>query len=471
MLTNFPGKRPIPSGLMLMQNNLAIDAKPVECCLLGALLLDEKLLDEIPDNFSAEHFSIPVYGRIYSAMVALHDKGKAVDPFTISAELNSDEEFQAVGGPKFCMDLLNATIGLNIKEYINIIIDFFLRREVKKISIEMNYEAENKFGETEAIDIIDKSEQKLCDLSIKYTRESPTFVSEIINVEINDLQMNPDCIGITSGFTLLDKQLRGFNKPDLIILAGRPSMGKTALALNIAFNAAKTKLYNKNDGAGVIFFSLEMSAKQLSTRLVSIATNTSSREPKDIQIKVRKEFLSDMKDLPLYIYDAQNLTVRKSQRIVKKMQAKHSIGLVIIDYLQLISSDTEDKNNNRVQEISKITQQLKDMAKNLDVPVIVLSQLSRAVEQREDKRPQLADLRDSGSIEQDADIVMFIYREAYYKSRQEPKINTTMHDKWRKEMNEIKNKAEVIIVKYRNGPIGTVPLFFNPNLTKFTNIS
>ena len=187
-------------------------------------------------------------------------------------------------------------------------------------------------------------------------------------------------------------------------------MGKMVLALNTAFNA--TKLHNNKGG---IFFSLEMSAEQLCTRLVSlhlgadtscsIATNTSSREPKDTQIKVRKEFLSDMKDLPLCIYDAQNLTVRKIQRIVKKMQAKHSIELVIIDYLQLISSDTEDKNNNRVQEISKITKQLKDMTKNLDVPVIVLSQLSRAVEKRIDKRPQLADLRDSGSIEQDADIV------------------------------------------------------------------
>ena len=482
-----------------------MDSKDLECGLLGAFLLDEKLIDEIPDNFGAEHFSIPVYGRIYSAIVALHDKGRAIDPFTINAELNSDEEFHAIGGPNFCVDLINAAVGFNIKEYIDIIIDFYLRREVKKISIEMNYEAENKFGDTEAIDIIDKFEQQLYNLSNKHLKSQVVQFRTVLNTviktstKISDNKFHISGLnGITSGFKLIDEHLGGFNKSDLIILAGRPSMGKTALALNIAFNAAKAKLYNNDEGAAVIFFSLEMSAEQLATRLLSCATGISVWNIKrgaldSDSIKLCSEFYQEMENLELYIEETPSMTSQQIKHTIRKMisnlrskqngvtsnledlkglRQNKNIGLVIIDYLQLMSDDSYNKrDSNRVQEISKITRQLKSIAKELDIPVIALSQLSRAVEQREDKRPQLADLRDSGSIEQDADIVMFVYREAYYKSRQEPKINTPEHDRWIQEMNEIKNKAEVIVAKYRNGSTGTIPLFFNPQLKKFGNLS
>ena len=451
-----------------------------EKALLGALILDNNLLDMIPDTFHVEHLGSELHQDIYKTIENILNKGMTADPITLSTALCANEQFQANGGKNLLLNLVNSVIGLNVTDYANVITDLYLRRELNKICINSSNNAQTKFDNENAIDLIDDAEQQLYKLSsqqlggqvIKFN----TALETVINASKESLGARGNISGITSGFSMIDRCLGGFNKSDLIILAGRPSMGKTALAINIAFNAAKAKLWNKSNGTGVVFFSLEMSSEQLAIRLLSSATSISAWDIKrgninQDNIATFSKFYQEMEQLDLYIEETPNITSQQIKHKVRKLQLKYDIGLVIIDYLQLMSNHSYNKNDsNRVQEISAITRQLKNIAKDLNIPIIALSQLSRAVEQRDDKRPQLADLRDSGSIEQDADIVMFVYREAYYKGRQEPKQNTPEHDKWEQEMADIYNKAEVIIAKHRNGPISNAQLFFDPNLTKFGNL-
>ncbi len=455
----------------------SIDA---ERALLGNLLLDNTLFDNLPDTFDPNHIYTPLHRDIFNAINSIVNKGITADPITLSTELVSNSSFKEAGGQKFLLSLLEDVVSLNIFDYAKIITDLYLRRELNKICLDTGYKSKNQFIETNAIELIDDTEQQLYELSGQHMGGQTIKLNEALETVIKSskeaLNSDQHISGITSGFTLMDRCLGGFNRSDLLILAGRPSMGKTALAVNIAFNAAKAKLYGKTEGAGVIFFSLEMSAEQLATRLLSCATGISAWDIKrgninKNNIDIFTEFYRKMENLDLYIEETPNITSQQIKHKIRKMQTKNNIGLVIIDYLQLMSSEYKSKiGENRVQEISLITRQLKGIAKDLNVPIIALSQLSRAVEQRDDKRPQLADLRDSGSIEQDADIVMFVYREAYYKARQEPKINTPDHDKWERDMSQIHNRAEVIVAKHRNGPIDTIPLFFDPRLTKFGNL-
>ena len=448
----------------------------VEHALLGALLLDNTLLDDIPNSFDANHFMSSTNKTIYLTIKSLNNRNIIADPITVSSELNNNEQFKNIDVKQALISLVNSVIGLNIADYTEIITDFYLRREINKICLNTINECYQSFSGTAAVDIIDNTEQQLYNLSNKHIGGKLVPFHDALTTVINAVQEglnNRIVSGIPSCFTELDKCLGGFNKSDLIILAGRPSMGKTALAINIAYKVAKAKLDNKVGGTGVIFFSLEMSAEQLATRLLSSATkvkawNIKTGNINQFDIERFSQFYKEMENIELYIEETPNVTSQQIKHRVRKMQIHNNIGLIIIDYLQLMSNDIySKKNDNRVQEISAITRQLKNIARELDIPIIVLSQLSRAVEQREDKRPQLADLRDSGSIEQDADIVMFVYREAYYKARQEPKEGTPEHDKWTEEMNEIANKAEVIIAKHRNGPIATIPLHFDPNFTRF----
>jgi replicative DNA helicase len=276
---------------------------------------------------------------------------------------------------------------------------------------------------------------------------------------------------------MLDKWLGGFHKSDLLVIAGRPSMGKTALATNIAFNAAKAKINNLHEGTGVVFFSLEMSAEQLATRVLASESGIPSDNirrgeiPKDSFDKF-VTISHDLEKLCFFIDDTPNITVNQIRNRSRRLKRQHDIGLIIIDYLQLVEpgGGLRRFSENRVQEISEITRALKGLAKELNIPVLALSQLSREVEKRDDKKPQLSDLRESGSIEQDADVVMFVFREEYYKSRKEPQEGTMEHDKWQAEMEKIYNRAEVIIAKQRHGPIGSVKLFFDGRLTKFGNL-
>ncbi|MDR0678431.1 MAG: replicative DNA helicase [Holosporaceae bacterium] len=282
--------------------------------------------------------------------------------------------------------------------------------------------------------------------------------------------------GITSGFIDIDKRLGGLNRSDLVVLAGRPSMGKTALATNIAFNAALAYLKNSDGGGKVAFFSLEMSAEQLVTRIFAHECEIPSHRIR--RGEIREEDFSgivavekQLGELPLFIDDTPALTISSLRTRARKLKRQHGIDLIVIDYLQLLQGSGDKLHENRVQEISEITRLLKALAKELNVPVLALSQLSRAVESRDEKRPQLADLRESGSIEQDADVVMFIYREEYYEARRQPAPDTDKHKEWEKKMEKIHNLAEVIIAKQRHGPIGTIQLFFDGNYTKFDDLS
>jgi replicative DNA helicase len=455
----------------------------VEQSLLGSLILDNSLLDEIPDSFSSICFGAELHARIFDAICRIRNTGSIADPITLKAYLQSVKIFQDSNGHRYLLDLVDSVIGIsNVSSYAQIIYDLHLRRKLIFIGDDCISKAKFVSVDETAIDIVEGTEQALYDL-VSGTSEVGRLVTfsdalgESIQAATLAFSRDSHLVGITSGFKLLDERLGGFHRSDLLVIAGRPSMGKTALATNIAFNAARAQLQNKTEGAGVVFFSLEMSSEQLATRILASESGIPSdnirrgaipRDSLDKFVDISKE----LESLKLYIDDTPNITVNQIRNRARKLKRKENIGLIVIDYLQLIESGSGKKGfDNRSQEISEITRSLKGLAKELDLPVIALSQLSRAVEQRDDKKPQLSDLRESGSIEQDADVVMFVFREEYYKARKEPREGTPEYEKWRSEMELIYNKAEVIIAKQRHGPIGIVRLFFDGRLTRFGNLA
>jgi replicative DNA helicase len=455
-----------------------------EQALLGALILDNSLVDNVPDYFSSTNFSNELHAKLYDSIIAIKDKGSTADPITITSYLKSDEQFKKSEGQKYILDLIDSAISLsNIAAYANIVHDLYMRRQIVIVGDEVISDAKEMKDGTSAIEIIESAERRFYNLTngVGFTGRLFRFkdaLSESIKSAEAAYKRDSHVVGVTSGFKALDKWLGGLHRSDLIVVAGRPSMGKTALATNIAFNAAKRRLISGGQddcGAAVAFFSLEMSAEQLATRILSSESGISSDSirrgeiPKDSFEKFFK-ISNELESLELFIDDTPNITVGQIRNRVRRLRRKHNVGLVVVDYLQLIESGLRKTSDNRVNEISDITRSLKGLAKEMDVPVIALSQLSRAVEQRDDKRPHLADLRESGSIEQDSDVVMFVFREEYYKSRKEPQEGTIEHDKWRLEMEKIYNRAELIIAKQRHGPVGTVKLFFDGRLTRFGNL-
>lgn len=453
-----------------------------EQALLGALILDNSLMENIPDYFAAFHFASELHSKIYEAIRRIKDIGAIADPITISSSLQNDELFQKADGQKYVIDLVDAVVGLsNVPYYAEIIYDLYLRRQILEIADETIINAKDVKSEVKAVNVIEQTEKKLFDLSSGLDAQGRLFtfsdaLAESIESAEAAFKRDNHIVGVGSGFKSLDKWLGGFHKSDLLIVAGRPSMGKTSFATNIAFNASKLKLNNSQDGAGVIFFSLEMSAEQLATRILSSESGVSSDNirrgeiPKDSFSKF-SQISRDLERLELFIDDTPNITVGQMRNRVRRLKRKHDIGLIVIDYLQLVEvGGSKRGGETRVNEVSEITRALKGLAKEMNVPVIALSQLSRAVEQRDDKKPQLADLRESGSIEQDADVVMFVFREEYYKARKEPPEGTLEHDKWQLEMEKVYNRAEIIIAKQRHGPVGTIKLFFDGRLTRFGNL-
>ncbi len=453
-----------------------------EQALLGALILDNDLKENIPDYFSAFHFASELHSKIYETIGKIKDVGAIADPITISSSLQNDELFKKAEGQKYLIDLVDAVIGLsNIPHYAEIIYDLYLRRQTLQIADETIINTKNVKPEMSAIDVIEQTEKKLFDLISGLDIQGRLFtfndaLAESIESAEAAFKRDNHIVGVGSGFKSLDKWLGGFHKSDLLIVAGRPSMGKTTFATNIAFNASKLKLNNSQDGAGVIFFSLEMSAEQLATRILASESGVSSDNirrgeiPKDSFNKF-SQISKDLERLELFIDDTPNITVGQMRNRVRRLKRKHDIGLIVIDYLQLVeSAGSKRSGESRVNEVSEITRALKGLAKEMNVPLIALSQLSRAVEQRDDKKPHLADLRESGSIEQDADVVMFVFREEYYKARKEPPEGTLEHDKWQLEMEKVYNRAEIIIAKQRHGPVGTIKLFFDGRLTRFGNL-
>lgn len=455
----------------------------VEQALLGALILDNSRIDDLPSTFQAGHFVAELHQKIYETINRLRNEGSVADPITIASRLKNDEVFKQANGKKYVLDLPDTVLGLDsVAEYARIIQDFYLRRKVVEISESTINEAQTLENSENGTDVIEHAEKQLYELNNEISGNGRLIsFKEALGISVETaaraFSHKGSIIGITSGFHYIDRILGGFQNSDLIVLAGRPSMGKTALATGIALNAAKAKLHNKDGGAGVVFFSLEMSSEQLATRILAIESGIPSDKirrgeiPKDAFEQFAR-ISQELSNLELYIEDTSNLSVTQIRNKARKLKRKKDIGLIVIDYLQLInvSSSLKNRNENRVQEISEITRTLKGIAKELNIPVLALSQLSRAVEQRDDKKPQLSDLRESGSIEQDADVVMFVFREEYYKERKEPAQGSDAHVKWQAEMESVKNKAEVIVAKQRQGPVGSIELFFNSSLTKFGDL-
>lgn len=453
-----------------------------EQALLGALFHNNNSFEAISETLKPEHFADAVHGRIYEAIGKLIERGQIADPITLRDFFSQDEALQEVGGSQYLVQLAASVVSIiNIRDYAKTIRDLYLRRQLICLGEDTVNEAYVFSLETDAFSQMETAEQKLFELATtgELNQQFIGFdeaLAQAIKTAETAYQRDSKVVGVTSGLKDLDKWLGGLHPSDLIILAGRPSMGKTALATNIAFNAAEAALKHKDgDGAHVAFFSLEMSSEQLAARLLA----QESGVPSD---KIRRGELRDqdfpkfvevgrrLSRIPLYIDDTPALTVSAVRTRARRLKRQKGLGLIVIDYLQLLQGPGgRSSSDGRVQEVSEITRGLKALAKELNVPVIALSQLSRAVEQRDDKRPQLSDLRESGSIEQDADVVMFVFREEYYESRREPPEGTEKHTEWRERMGHIANLADIIIAKQRHGPVGNLKLFYEAPLTKFSD--
>lgn len=453
-----------------------------EQSLLGALLLNNECLEVVSGFLRGYHFAVEIHGKIYDAAKSMIERGLLADPITLKAFFDKSDDLEPVGGSTYLIKLVDAVVSISsARDYGKLIYDLYIRRQLMAIGEEILHDAANFSMDKPAEKQIDVAESKLFELSVAHDGGTgfvsfDTALAEAINVAAIAKENDSGLSGMTTGLRDLDKQLGGLHNSDLIILAGRPSMGKTALATNIAFNAAMAKRNGSKSGGSVAFFSLEMSTEQLATRLLAQEAEIPSHKIR--QGAIRSDDFQALVDvsrnllkIPLYIDDTPALTVSSLRARCRRLKKQHGLDLIIVDYLQLLQPPEARRSDSRVQEISEITRALKALAKELNVPVIALSQLSRAVEQRDDKRPQLADLRESGSIEQDADVVMFIYREEYYESRREPDPDSDKHIAWQKKMAKIYNVAEVILAKQRHGPIGTVKTFFDGQLTKFGDLS
>jgi replicative DNA helicase len=453
-----------------------------EQALLGAILINNEALDRVSDFLKPEHFYIPANGRIYAACLRLREQLRVADPVTLKALFEQDGDLQAIGGARYLAELAGSIVSvLNVEDYARTIFDLHVRRQLISIGEETVNEAYRHDLDLAPEDQIRNAEEKLYRLANegdfrKDYEHFSTIIDRTIDSASKALNRDTSLTGVTTGLVDLDRMLGGLQRSDLLILAGRPAMGKTALATNMAFNAAKAYFASGGkEGAVVAFFSLEMSSEQLALRILSDQAEIASEKIRKGDMK-RSDFprlveaAQTLRQMPIYVDDTAGLTITNMRTRALRLKRQHDLGLIVVDYLQLMRPSGTQRTDNRVQEISEITRGLKMIAKDLDVPVLALSQLSRAVEQREDKRPQLADLRESGSIEQDADVVMFVYRDAYYVSKREPNEGTPEHAEWQAEMERVHNLAEVIIGKQRHGPTGTVKLHFEGSFTRFSNL-
>ena len=413
-------------------------------------------------------------------MSNLISKGLLANPVTIKNFFSNNEELIEIGGLEYLLKLTKVSTTKNqIRHYSKLLSDLYIRRQLIKISEETLEDSKNKELEITGTNILENTERKLFEIAERgeFQRSFVTFkdaLKETIDMATAAYKNDQGIVGVPSGLTDLDDRLGGLHKQDLIIIAGRPSMGKTALATNIAFNAAEN-IQKQNKKTSVAFFSLEMSSEQLSTRILSEQSRIKSNDIRRGKINQEDfekfiEASKNLENLPLHIDDTPAITISALSNRARRLKRKQGLDLIVIDYIQLMKSSGYRKEG-RVLEIAEITQGLKALAKELDVPVLALSQLSRQVEQREDKKPQLADLRESGSIEQDADVVMFVFREQYYLEKQEPKLGTAEHVEWQEKMNQVHNQAEIIIGKQRHGPTGLIKLEFESAFTKFKDAS
>ncbi|NAZ35982.1 replicative DNA helicase [Rubellimicrobium sp. CFH 75288] len=457
--------------------------------VLGAILTNNDVFDRVSAIIGAAHFFDPVHAAIWEVAAARIQKNLLASPVTLKPYLETHEGLAALGGPAYLARLAAAAISsYAARDYAQLLRDLATRRELIRLGRDISDRAARVELGSAPEDQIVEAEQALYRLADQGRSETgfQSFlraVTDAVQSANAAYQRDGGLAGLATGLIDLDKKLGGLHKSDLLILAGRPSMGKTSLATNIAFNIArayrKGRLPDGTEGAvngGVVgFFSLEMSAEQLAARVLSEASEVPSEQIRrgDMTEAEFRRFVEAAKDLeacPLFIDDTPALPISQLAARARRLKRTHGLDVLFVDYLQLLRPASAK--DSRVNEVSEITQGLKAIAKELDIPVVALSQLSRQVENREDKRPQLSDLRESGSIEQDADVVMFVFREEYYKEREKP----SEHDvekmaKWQEEMERLHGRAEVIIGKQRHGPIGTVELSFEGRFTRFGNLA
>lgn len=448
-----------------------------EQALLGAILVNNDAYQRVAEFLRPDHFADPMHGKLYESAANVIKRGQTVTAFTLKTYIDSVPGLKESGGSKYIADLMRQSVHVGDAESSGrAVLDAALRRGLIGVAAEASGRAYSPDASETAAEQIEKLERSLYDLALGHTDGGfAPFAKSLAGATEQahaSHKRKGQLSGVTTGLRALDNLLGGLHKSDLIILAGRPSMGKTALATNIAVNACRAHVTEPGpdgkpvtvDGGRVGFFSLEMSSEQLATRIVADICGISSARIRkgDLSSAEFDRFLmaaQEVEGMPLFIDDTPALSITALRTRARRLQRQHGLDLIVVDYLQLISPDTKRNNINRVGEVSEITMGLKAMAKELNVPVLALSQLSRAVESRQDKRPQLADLRESGSIEQDADVVMFVYREEYYLARTGQPVG------------DAADKAEVLIEKQRHGPIGNVMLKFEAFLTRFSDIA
>jgi replicative DNA helicase len=466
-----------------MENNLSIvkdqfkelpNNIEAEQAVIGSILVSNDIFDEISTIISCINFYDPMHQKIYEAIESLVYKGMLANPITLKNYFEDEKDDLNV--PEYLVKITKFSTSVRqAVEYSKIIYDMFVRRELIKISEQTIDSAKLNELDTNGQTIIENSERLLFDLAEKGSFNSSLVkfdeaMKQTIEMASAAYKNEEGIVGVPTGLRDLDDKLGGLHQSDLIIIAGRPSMGKTSLATNIAFNAAQ-KLQDSGKKSSIAFFSLEMSSEQLSTRIISEQARISSNDIRrgrisDEQFDKFLETSKNISELPLYIDETPAISIAAMSNRARRIKRLFGLDMIVVDYIQLMRGTTFNKDG-RVQEISQITQGLKAIAKELAVPVVALSQLSRQVEQRDDHKPQLADLRESGSIEQDADVVMFVYREGYYLQRKEPREATVEHAEWQAKMNEVAHLAQIIIGKQRHGPIGNVTLEFEERFTKF----
>jgi replicative DNA helicase len=483
-----------PAAAALPQN---VEA---EAALLGALMIDNRLVEDVQMKLRPDHFFEPLHGRIYDAILRLADRNMVANPVTLRPSFEADEAMKELGGPAYLATLTGSGAAIiGAKDFAAQVYDLALLRALIGVGRDLVEGALDTSEDVAPLQQIEKAETELYKVAEAGGAEgkAKSFAEatrDALQMAEKALNSGGHLSGFTTGLEALNSKMGGLHKSDLIIVAGRPGMGKSALGTNMAFAAAQRFLRDMEDGidpaksagAPAALFSLEMSADQLATRILSEQSGITSENLRTGRIS-REEFrelaraAAELESLPLYIDDTPGLTIAALRTRARRLKRQKNIGLVVVDYLQLLQGTGKNGSENRVQEISEISRGLKQLAKELDVPVIGLSQLSRAVEQREDKRPQLSDLRESGSIEQDADIVLFIYREDYYLKGSEVEMptpeeaqanleKTSKYNEWKEKYDLAAGKAEVIVAKQRHGSTGIVRVRFDGRTTKFSDV-
>ena len=461
------------------QNNEIPSNIEAEQHLLGSVLVNNDIIDEIANTINSEKFYDPIHIKIYEVIENLNSKGMIANPITLKNYFEKNQGLDEVGGVEYLVKLTRFSSSVKQAiDYAKIVHENYVKRELVKISQLIKDDTLNIDEDKSSDTIIEDAEKLLFDLAERGSF-SQSFIKfnlaldQSISMAEQAMKNEQGIVGVPTGLTDLDEKLGGLHKSDLVIIAGRPSMGKTALATNIAYHAAKD-IQIKGKKSAVAFFSLEMSSEQLSTRILSEQSRIKSndiRRGKATEEELGRyiETSRDIYELPLYIDETPAITISTLSNRARRIKRLFGLDLIVVDYIQLMRTNSK-RNDGRVQEISEITQGLKALAKELGVPVLALSQLSRAVEQRDDKKPQLSDLRESGSIEQDADVVLFVFRQEYYEEKKQPKLGSIEYAEWQSKMSDIAGLAEILIGKQRHGPTGNIQVEFEGMYTKFKDL-